>query len=226
MGPLPTCKNRRACGPPERTVIGVGGPGRLRRTGAVWALAVVILGGCQTWQATPGMPGAPPPLQNPLLVPAVDREFLWSQLVDTVDDYFKIQREERVRQVGEVVLEGRIETLPQDGATLLEPWRKDSTPGFEKLHSTLQTVRRRATVRVTPADNGYLVEVAVIKEQENPLVAPPVSAGQAAMRNEGSVDHGHEQGGTVRPAAVWIPLGRDVSLEQRMLAEIRARLTS
>ena len=226
MGPLPTCKNHRACGRPERTALGAGRPGRLRRIGAVWALAVAILGGCQTWQATPGLPGAPPPLQNPLLVPAVDREFLWSQLVDTVDDYFKIQREERVRQVGEVVLEGRIDTLPQDGATLLEPWRKDSTPGFEKLHSTLQTVRRRATVRVTPAENGYLVEVAVIKEQEDLLGSPPASAGQAAMRNDGSVDHGAEQGGPGRPAAIWIPLGRDVSLEQQMLAEIRARLTS
>jgi hypothetical protein len=226
MGPLPTCKNHRACGRPERAALGAAGPGRLLRSGAVWALAVAALGGCQAWQATPGMPGAPPPLQNPLLVPAVDREFLWSQLVDTVDDYFKIQREERVRQVGEVVLEGRIETLPQDGATLLEPWRKDSTPGFEKYHSTLQTIRRRATVRVLPAENGYLVEVIVIKEQEDLLVSPSASAGQAAMRNEGSVDHGTEHRGPGRPAAIWIPLGRDVSLEQQMLAEIRARLTS
>ena len=37
--------------------------------------------------------------QNPMYVPLSDREFLWNQLVDTIDNYFRIQREERVRLV-------------------------------------------------------------------------------------------------------------------------------
>jgi hypothetical protein len=189
-------------------------------------MLAVAASGCQAWHPLPGAPGGPPPLQNPLPVPAVDREFLWSQVVDTIDNYFKIQHEERVRQVGDVLLEGRIDTLPQDGATVLEPWRGDSTPGYERWHSTLQTIRRRAVVRVMPAATGFLIEVAVFKELEDLITPPLAAAGQAAMRNDGSVDHNTDRPGLGRPPPVWIPLGRDISLEQQILAEIQARLSS
>ena len=196
------------------------------RTCIAWAVVTVALGGCQSWHTMPATPGGPPPLQNPLLVPRVDREFLWSQVVDTVDDYFRIQREERVRQVGEVLLEGRLDTFPLDGATILEPWRKDSTPGFEKLHSTLQTVRRRATVRVMPADNGFLIEVAVFKELEDLTGPERATASRAAVQNEASLDSNRDRAPPSQPAVVWIPLGRDISLEQQMLTQIRARLAN
>jgi hypothetical protein len=196
------------------------------RTCIVWAVVTAALGGCQSWQTVSGTPGGPPPLQNPLFVPLVDREFLWSQVVDTVDDYFRIQREERLRQVGEVLLEGRLDTFPLDGATILEPWRKDSTPGFEKLHSTLQTVRRRATVRVMPADNGFLIEVAVFKELEDLTGPERATASRAAVQNDASLDSPRDRSAPHQPAVVWIPLGRDISLEQQMLTRIRARLTN
>ena len=67
-----------------------------------------------------------------------------SQAVDAVDDYFRIEREERVRLIGGVLTEGRIDTFPIIGSTIFEPWRKDSTPGYEKVHATLQSIRRRA----------------------------------------------------------------------------------
>ena len=54
-----------------------------------------------------------------------------------------------------------------EGSTILEPWRKDSTHGAEKLHATLQSVRRYAFVRVIPADGGYLLQVAVHKQLED-----------------------------------------------------------
>ena len=49
-------------------------------------------------------------LPNPLEIPLEEEEFAWNELVDTVDDYFPIAREERVRLIGNVMTEGRIQT--------------------------------------------------------------------------------------------------------------------
>ena len=63
---------------------------------------------------------------NPLFVPVSNQDWAWEQIVDVVDDYFRIERENRVQLVGNVVTEGRIDTFPQVGATWLEPHRPDS----------------------------------------------------------------------------------------------------
>ena len=75
----------------------------------------------------------------------MDREFIWNQCVDVVDDYFRIEREQRVRLDAGVLTEGQIDTHPTTGSTLFEPWRNDSTRGYEKWHATLQSIRRKAT---------------------------------------------------------------------------------
>ena len=146
--------------------------GRMRMISFGVAIATSLVGyGCRHWTA----PFAPPvqqiseqqALANPLLVPIADRELLWNQLIDELDDYFQVDREQRVVEVGGVLMEGRIETFPKIGSTVLEPWRRDSTPGFEKIHATLQSVRRQASVRVIPQQNGFLVEVIVRKELED-----------------------------------------------------------
>lgn len=197
------------------------------RVGIAGTALAVALSGCHL--GTPAgnpLAGGPPPLENPLFVPAVDRELLWSQVVDTVDNYFKIQREDRVRQVGDALLEGRIDTFPQDGATVLEPWRKDSTPGFEKWHATFQSLRRRATVRVLPATGGYLVEVNVAKELEDLDRPEHAAVGRSVTPQDSLADAPETKfAAGERVSLGWIPLGRDVSLEQRILAEIRARTT-
>lgn len=165
-----------------------------------------------------------PRLENPLFVPVADREFVWSQIVDTIDDYFKIRREDRVRLVGDVWLEGHIETYPVEGSTVLEPWRKDSTPGFEKLHATLQSVRRYAFVRVIPADGGYLLQVAVHKQLEDVVQPEHATVGQATVRHDSSLVR-NEPSPLAAPGTLgWISIGRDVSLEQRILGEIQRRL--
>jgi hypothetical protein len=46
--------------------------------------------------------------------------------VDAVDDYFRIEREERVRLIGGVLTEGRIDTFPITGSTVSRG-RVDST---------------------------------------------------------------------------------------------------
>ena len=83
-----------------------------------------------------------------MTLPVTDPEFFWNQLVDAVDDYFDVKMERRVQQIGAVITEGRIETHPQPGATVQEPWRRDSVSGYQRWHATAQSIRRTATVRV------------------------------------------------------------------------------
>lgn len=166
-------------------------------------------------------------LSNPLYVPPINRDFLWDQIVDTIDDYFRIERERRVQEVGGVLTDGRLDTYPTIGSTLLEPWRKDSTPGYERLHATLQSIRRQASVMVTPDPQGYFVEVIVDKQLE--------AVDQPEHSSEGTATFRHDNSLTSRRAAKdkregrsftigWTSLGRDVSLEQQILQEIRARV--
>ncbi len=188
---------------------------------------LVTLGGCH-WQpldvATVPLPATPVAAENPMFLPITDREFLWNHVVDTVDDYFKISREERVRFIDGVLIEGRLDTYPQAGATLLEPWRKDSTAGYEKLHATLQSIRRHSIVRVIPDNGGYWIDVAVFKELEDLNQPEDSSVGAATIRHDGSLVRGNA-GLNVEPRTLgWIPLGRDITLEHQILNDLRARL--
>ncbi len=163
-------------------------------------------------------------IENPLFVPAMDREFIWNQTVDAVDDYFRIEREERVRLIGGVLTEGRIDTHPLTGSTLLEPWRNDSTPGYEKLHATLQSIRRRGTVRVIPTEGGYLLDVHVLKELEDLDKPEHATAGGATLRHDGSLVRQEGAAGRYSVSLGWTPIGRDLTLEQNILADLQARL--
>lgn len=187
-------------------------------------LLMLPAAGCAStsWFSRPPVP----PAENPLFVAATDREFLWNTLVDTVDDHFKVQREERVRLVGGVLTEGRIETFYAVGSTYLEPWRNDSTPGYEKLHATLQTIRRRASIRVAPAPGGYLIDVAVDKELEDPNQPQLRTAGDSTLRHDGTIMRLNPPPLLDSQTLGWIPLGRDTSLEQRLLLELRAKFTN
>src|SRR5262245_29533494 len=163
-------------------------------------------------------------IENPLFIPPVDRELLWNQTVDSVDDYFRIEREDRVRSIGGVLTEGRIDTFPTIGSTMLEPWRRDSTPGYEKFHATLQSIRRRATVRVIPVEGGYLLDVVVQKELEDLDKPEHATAGGATLRHDGTLVRQEGAPGRYSVTLGWIPIGRDITLEQRILADVSARL--
>lgn len=195
--------------------------------GALLLLIVCCASGCARFRMPTGPDlgfGVPPAIENPMFVPALEREFLWTQAVDAVDDYFRIEREERVRLIGGVLTEGRIDTFPITGSTVFEPWRKDSTPGYEKIHATLQSIRRRGTIRVIPTEGGYLLDVAVQKELEDLDKPEHATAGGATLRHDGTIVRQEGASGRYSVTLGWIPLGRDVTLEQRILADLRARL--
>ncbi len=219
--------------PPQSTVVPLPSqtPGSIFGPPAVPAAPVPTMGvpAAAVVPPPPGTPGGPPVAgspANPILVPVVNEELAWDQIADVVSDYFKIAREQRVRRTGETWTEGRIETAPQDGATVLQPERKDSVGWFNRWESTFQSIRRRATVRVIPDPHGYLVEVIVEKELESLPKPEKATVGPASFDNLYSSlpSQRMEQMVRTHPSPRWIPLGRDPALEERMLADIHARL--
>jgi len=188
--------------------------------------------------AGPVVPVVPPPPSNAVVIPPIDAEVVWSRLVDVVDDYFTIDSERRVVFAAGVPTEGRIDTFPQTGATLLEPWRGDSVGFRERLECTLQSIRRRGTIRMQPDPAGWRIEAVVDKELENLPRPMQATTGGATFRNDDSLYRygtplptlGQQVGDQPRPVASptrnagWIPLGRDPLLERRMLDTLLARL--
>jgi hypothetical protein len=189
-------------------------------------LADIAPGGSVSPQfGLPPGPDAIPPLASSISVPVTNDEWAWDQITDVVSDYFTITAEQRARRGGEAMIEGRIDTAPQDGATWLEPQRDDSVGRFNRWESTFQTIRRRAAIRVVPDGVGYTIEIAVEKELEDLPHPERATAGAATFRNDGSLaDDLAEQVSRTRTSPRWISLGRDPPLEQRMLAEIHSRL--
>ena len=166
-------------------------------------------------------------VSNPLLIRVSDHELVWGQVSDAVAMFFRIQREERVRVLDDLVLEGRIETHPEVGSTLFEPWRQDSTPGYERWHATLQSIRRRAVVRVIPSAGGFLIDVAVHKELEDVNQPEHATVSRSDSWPERRPISSEDEGPPgIGQTVGWIPLGRDELLEQRILHDIQARLST
>lgn len=162
--------------------------------------------------------------QNPIFVPVGDPEFVWSALVDVTDDHFRIEREERVKVVNNLLTIGRIETYWEPSSTLAEPWRSDTVSLYDKLESTLQSYRRRADIVVVPVEGGYNVQLQVFKDLEDvpkPLYA---TAGAAYLRNETTQRHVKMAIGQQPTVSGWIPKGRDTNLEQKMINQLLVRL--
>lgn len=173
---------------------------------------------------------AAPPVQqvvaysNPTFIPANNRDVFWDQVVDVTDDYFKVIREDRVRQVGDLLTEGQIETRPEIGSTLLEPWNGDSVGTYQRLESTLQSIRRQCVIRVIPDQGGFLVDVQVYKELEDVVRPEFATASAAAFRTSPSVIRYVEPIGAEPRTIGWIPQGRDTLLEQRIIGRIHNRM--
>lgn len=199
-----------------------------------WACCLAVMGvlsaiGCGAigpGSMTPPPLDSPGDLENPLFVAQPDAEIVWNQLVDVLDDHFRIRREERVRIIDDVLTEGWIETFPTTGSTWLEPWRSDSTAGYERWLATLQSIRRWARVRLIPAPGGYRVEFLVFKELENLEQPQSASVGGATLRHDTSRERDRDEplvSGV--DSRGWISLGRDRSLEQRLLSDLASRLS-
>jgi hypothetical protein len=197
-------------------------------------LCTWTIAGCNAWSPPSYVPpelafGPPPPQPNPVLVTVMDRDLVWDQVVDVVDDYFRIQQEERVRLVGDLLTEGRLDTYPRGGSTIFEPWNGDSADLYERWESTLQSIRRTALVRIIPAEAGFLVDVQVNKELEDvsrPETGAISSTNTTALRNDAALRRVTNPLAGPPPTIGWIPQGRDTALEQEILTHIQARLSN
>jgi hypothetical protein len=162
---------------------------------------------------------------NPLELPPSVDSFVWSQVVDAMDDYFRVTREQPVQNSDGIILDGRIETSYRIGASILEPWRKDSTAGFERLQSTFQSIRRRAIVIVRPRGAGYTIEVVVQKDLEDTDGSQYATESATSIRHDGTIVRKGDAYDDSPQTLGWIPLGRDTSLEQVILRDIFGRIT-
>ena len=196
-------------------------------------LPLLVLLGCVNEAHLPYQP-VPVSYENPALLRIANPEEVWNGVVEVISDYFRIEREDPVRSLGCTLTEGRIDTFPKPGATLLEPWDHDSANSYERLESTFQSIRRYAVVKVIPAQNGgFWVDVAVFKELENLRQPEHATAGAVILRNDispnriGSLDL-PSGGNPDKPSGLnqsWIPQGRDTAAEQLILGQILHRFT-
>ena len=166
-------------------------------------------------------------MANPAPIAVMDRDFVWDQVVDVVDDYFRISKEDRVQQVGDLLTEGRIDTYPRSASTIFEPWNKDSVTSYDRWEATLQSIRRTALVRVIPSPEGFLVDVQVYKELEN-LSRPEtgaVSLANSARAAQRQLAEARDESAWAdsRHTLGWIPKGATPLLEQTILADIQSR---
>jgi hypothetical protein len=178
-----------------------------RVTARLFALAALSQSGCALTALDTAVP-------NPLVVPTGDFEQVWKETVAVVDDYFTIASENRLAR--------KIVTDTQPGATLLEPWYGDSVGFYQRVESSLQTIRRFAIVTVNPAPGGgHAIKVEVYKELEDLAKPDRQSAGRATFTDDFPVNRTREIVGPVPLPIMWIPLGRDDLLERVILNRIR-----
>ena len=196
-----------------------------------WIVLIVPLCGCHRWGRNWDLRFAPPPaievpVANPTNIGEVDPDFLWRMVIDTLDDHFRIESEQPVRKNSENVLPGMVKTYPEISGTSLEPWRRESARGFERLQSTFQTIRRTATVHVVPEPTGYEIRVEVIKEQEDVDQSQFSTAGSSAQRHDGTIVRNENQIRQLPITLGWYEIGRDLDLERRIMEGILGRITN
>ncbi len=187
--------------------------------------------GCRWIPPLPPLPRAAPqpievPVSNPAHISPTDPDFLWRQIVDSIDDYFKIESETPIRLSPDSYPVGRLTTYPEISGTSLEPWRGDTSRGFERLQSTFQTIRRTATVDVTREEHGYSIEIRVIKEKEDVDQSQFSAAGSAAQRHDGTIVRNDNQLRQLPVTLGWYEIGRDRELERRLMADILGRVSN
>jgi hypothetical protein len=156
-------------------------------------------------------------VENPVWVPPQGPEGnyarVFENVLDTMGDYFDISYANRY--------DGWILTFPRVSPGFEQIWKPGPPDAYQRLEATLQSMRRRAEVKIDPApDGGFFVRVTIYKELED-VPRPIRSSANAAFRTETSLGKEYE---VIDPSvyeATWIPRGRDTAMEQLVLQRLK-----
>ncbi len=152
---------------------------------------------------------------NPLVVQTTNEDLVWDRMVETLEDFqFPILSENRQTR--------KIETDYKVGASLFEPWHKDSVGFTSRLESTLQSVRRRVVVTLVPSQQqtGYTVSVEAYKEFEDLPGVAANSAGGATFLDNKPLDRDLNLVVGQSAPSGWMWAGRDYPLEQAIVGQL------
>lgn len=177
-------------------------------------LCTLCTGCASVWDQT-----APVVATNPVQVSGTNQDVVWERVVDTIHNYkFQIARENK--------LDGMIQTDYKVGSNLLEPWHGDSVGFDNKLESSLQSIRRRVFVSVTPVEGGYLLGVEAFKEIEDVQTQTSTAPGGATFEQDLSLRRDLNLVQEQAQPSGWIPLGRDPALEQDILESLQVAFSN
>lgn len=172
------------------------------------ALAAGMLPGCASLYWPGGQQGT-----NPVFVRASSQELVWEGAVDALhENQFQVHRENR--------LDGVIESRYKTGSGLFEPWHHDSVGFQNRLESTLQSIRRKVFLTITPAEGGYFVGVEAYKELEDVAEASNSAGAATFLDNNAQKRDLNAVVGQATPSG-WIPKGRDHDLEQLLTRSLQ-----
>jgi len=175
------------------------------------APAIIVIFAACAGCATP----PPQPTELPQ-VTANDYDLLWDTTVQVVEEHFDlfVKRKD----------EGYIVSTYKRGEPLpgTSGLKTDAQTGYDRAEEFMHIVRRRLTARVFQQEKGVAtVKIEVIRERQA-YVPPPPDYATYDLYEPGTrvLNDAADQTATV----TWRPLGRDIYLENKLLARIRARL--
>jgi hypothetical protein len=190
----------------------VSNPRPLAATAAAMATALLFLAfwtGCER----PIRPEGP----TAVAVTNEDVEPIWDAALSVLRKHeFQPERQDRAM--------GVIETLPTTSKQWFEFWRRDVAEKYDVAEASLQTIQRKATIRIIRGAGGPTLEVQVdvyrLEESESQVT----SASSAIHAFSGALPNA--EGRLTRDPLTrrnWVHLGRDTAMETRLLGSILSR---
>ncbi len=118
---------------------------------------------------------------------------------------------------------GVIRTQPLRGGQFFEPWRSDNAGRFNTAEANLQSIQRTAELTFQPQPTGVCMQCAVNTQRlslpEEPIRSFTSSPAlyTASSQSKQALDVKDQRQEQMR----WIDLGRDESLEQKIISRVQ-----